>query len=124
MSAYEIRRKLEARREFDFEHSGVVWRYRIPSEIEFLGLLGSIPDDQFRSATKQASVFVPACLVGWKGPKVSDIDADGPQEPLVFDRELVNDVLDRFAASILPAYVELMARYKARQSNSEAEVKN
>lgn len=124
ISGYERHRKLQSRREFDFQHSGVTFKFRVPSELEFISLLGSIPEEQSGSLMKQASVFVPACLVGWDVIRACDIDPEDGTDLLPFDAELVPDVLDKYAGAIIPAMLELTKRYQDRRAKFEAETKN
>ena len=124
VSPYELARKLEAAREFDVATGAVKFRFRVPSELRFLELLGSIPADQARSISRQAAVFTPACLVGWSGIRARDLDADQGEEELMFSPELVEAVLDRYSSVIVQAYTEIVTRYQARKSAQEAEVKN
>lgn len=124
ISAYELARKKAAAREFDFPHSGVQFRYRFPSELQFMQHIGSIPEDQIRSLARQAAVFVPASMIGWSGIRECDIDADQGSDPLSFSQELIDAVLNRYKDSIIPAFVEIMRRYQEAQRKTEAEVKN
>lgn len=124
LNPYELARKDEARREFDFEHSGVTWRLRVPDEVQFLSLVGSIPAEQAGSLPKLAATFVPACLVGWRGIKESDIDSDLGHDPLAFDKALVIAVLNRYPGVVIPAYLELDRRFYEARKSKEVELKN
>lgn len=124
ITPFELARKLEAAREFEIEHKGVRFRFRTPSELRFLELLGSIPAEQSRSISRQAAVFAPACLVGWSGVKARHLDPDQAEEELPYSAELVDAVLDRYSSVIVKAYTEIVTRYQDRKNAQEEEVKN
>jgi hypothetical protein len=124
MSAAELKRMLEAAREFDFQHSGVTFRMRRWSHPQYMQLLGTLPREQLGNMAATVAALVPPALVGWSGIRECDLHPSGMEAPLAFDPALVENVLDRYRAAMIPMLVELQARYEAAENFGQAEEKN
>ena len=124
MSTAELKRLLEAEREFDFEHSGVTWRLRRWSHPQYMQLLGTIPPAQLHNTAASIAALVPPAVVGWRGIRERDLHLHGEDRPLAFDPGLVEHVLDRYRDAMIPMLVELQARYEAAERRQESETGN
>lgn len=126
MDAADLKRKLDAAREFTVTEGGQSLTLRLPTETAMRAAVAALPSREDRSASiaDLQPILMRQCVTGWAGIRPCDLLPGSVETPLAFDADLLDDVFDRWPALYDKAYGELMTRYGARMARVDAERKN
>lgn len=122
MDPADLKRKLDAAREFTVTRGAQSLTLRLPTETTMRACVAALPDDA-KVAGLQPAVMARS-VVKWSGVRGCDLLPGMPDTLVEFDASLLDYVFDRWPDLYDAAYIDLMNRYGERIEQLKAERKN